>query len=215
MSIRIEHWSDIDSDAQDAIFKRPALKDDDAIRSATAAILARVRTDGDNALRALTAEYDGVQIDNIRVEPEEFTEATASLGVEAIAAIDVSIENVRRFHEAQRPASVSVETTAGVLCERISHPLDSVGLYVPAGTAPLPSAAVMLAVPAAIAGCPTRVLCTPPRSDGSADPAVLVAAQRAGIHEVFKIGGAQAIGAMAYPFFWSFGQTRGTSCSSG
>jgi histidinol dehydrogenase len=86
----------------------------------------------------------------------------------------------------------------GVVCERVTHALDSVGLYVPAGTAPLPSAAIMLAVPAAIAGCPIRILCTPPRPDGSADPAVLAAASRAGVTEIYKIGGAQAIAAMAY-----------------
>ena len=86
----------------------------------------------------------------------------------------------------------------GVVCERISHAIDAVGLYVPAGTAPLPSAAIMLAVPAAIAGCPLRILCTPPRPDGSADPAVLVAATRAGVADIFKVGGAQAIAAMAY-----------------
>lgn len=86
----------------------------------------------------------------------------------------------------------------GVVCERVSHALDAVGLYVPAGTAPLPSAAIMLAVPATIAGCPTKVLCTPPRPDGTADPAVLVAATRAGVTDIFKVGGAQAIAALAY-----------------
>jgi histidinol dehydrogenase len=86
----------------------------------------------------------------------------------------------------------------GVVCERVSHPIDAVGLYVPAGTAPLPSAAIMLAVPADIAGCPVRILCTPPRPDGDADPAVLVAASRAGVREIYKVGGAQAVAAMAY-----------------
>ena len=86
----------------------------------------------------------------------------------------------------------------GVVCERVSHPLDAVVLYVPAGTAPLPSAAIMLAVPAVIAGCPTRILCTPPRSDGTADPAVVVAARRGGVEKIFKVGGAQAVAAMAY-----------------
>ena len=105
---------------------------------------------------------------------------------------------MRRFHEAQLPQPIVVETMPGVRCERLSHPIDSVGLYVPAGTAPLPSAAVMLAVPAALAGCPLRIMCTPPRNDGGADPAVLVAAARAGVTDIFKVGGAQAIAAMAY-----------------
>jgi histidinol dehydrogenase len=105
---------------------------------------------------------------------------------------------VRRFHEAQTPVPVRVETMSGVACERVSHPLDAVGLYVPAGTAPLPSAAIMLAVPASIAGCPVRVMCTPPRPDGSADPAVLIAASLAGVRDIFKVGGAQAVAALAY-----------------
>ena len=122
----------------------------------------------------------------------------SSLPAGAVDAIDLAIANVRRFHEAQRPEPVAVETMPGVLCERVSHPIDAVGLYVPAGTAPLPSAAIMLAVPAAIASCPVRILCTPPRPDGSADPAVLAAATRAGVTDIYKVGGAQAVAAMAY-----------------
>ena len=137
-------------------------------------------------------------LDELKVSSEEFTAAGASLDSSAIAAIELAIGNVRRFHEAQLPQPITVETMPGIRCERVSHPLDSVGLYVPAGTAPLPSAAVMLAVPAAIAGCPERILCTPPRPDGSADSAVLVAAQLAGVTNVFKLGGAQAVAAMAY-----------------
>ena len=117
---------------------------------------------------------------------------------DAVAAIDLAIENVRRFHEAQIPIAIEVETMPGVSCKRLSHAIDSVGLYVPAGTAPLPSAAIMLAVPAAIAGCPTRIMCTPPRPDGTAEPAVLVAASRSGVTDIYKVGGAQAIAAMAY-----------------
>ena len=130
--------------------------------------------------------------------PEDIEVAEASLTSAQLAAIDLAIRNVRSFHEAQLPAATRVETMPGVLCERVSHPIDAVGLYVPAGTAPLPSAAIMLAVPATIAGCPSSVLCTPPRADGTADPAVLVAATRAGVSEIFKVGGAQAIAAMAY-----------------
>ena len=105
---------------------------------------------------------------------------------------------MKAFHEQQVPVTVVVETMPGVVCERISQAIDSVGLYVPAGTAPLPSAAIMLAVPALIAKCPDVILCTPPRPDGKADPAVLVAASRAGVSQIYKVGGAQAIAAMAY-----------------
>jgi histidinol dehydrogenase len=105
---------------------------------------------------------------------------------------------VSRFHALQVLAPLRLETSPGVVCERLIVPLGAVGLYVPAGTAPLPSTAIMLAVPARIAGCPVRVLCTPPRPDGTADPAVLVAARLCGIEQVFKLGGAQAVAAMAY-----------------
>ena len=113
-------------------------------------------------------------------------------------ALDRAIANVRRFHEAQTAEPLRVETSPGVICERHFRPIEAVGLYVPAGVAPLPSTAIMLAVPARIAGCPTRIICTPPRKDGTADPAVLIVANLCGVERVFKIGGAQAIAAMAY-----------------
>jgi histidinol dehydrogenase len=118
--------------------------------------------------------------------------------VRQVAALQRAIDNVRKFHEAQIQPVLEVETSPGVLCERHFRAIDAVGLYVPAGVAPLPSAAIMTAVPASIAGCRTRILCTPPRKDGTADPAVLVAARMCGVERVFKVGGAQAIAAMAY-----------------
>jgi histidinol dehydrogenase len=172
--------------------------DDASIRAGTAAIIDEVRRTGDAALRRLTAEYDRADIRDLRVSGEELDRAETSLTPEQLDAIDLAIDNVGKFHRAQIQADIRVETMPGVLCERVSHPIDAVGLYVPAGTAPLPSAAIMLAVPAQIAGCPVRVLTTPPRPDGEADPAVLVAASRAGVREIYKVGGAQAIAAMAY-----------------
>jgi histidinol dehydrogenase len=169
-----------------------------SIRAGTAAIIDEVRRTGDAALRRLTAEYDRADIRDLRVSGEELDRAETSLTPEQLDAIDLAIDNVGKFHRAQIQADIRVETMPGVLCERVSHPIDAVGLYVPAGTAPLPSAAIMLAVPAQIAGCPVRVLTTPPRPDGEADPAVLVAASRAGVREIYKVGGAQAIAAMAY-----------------
>ncbi|MBT8081223.1 MAG: histidinol dehydrogenase [Gammaproteobacteria bacterium] len=196
--MKITAWNQLDDTQQQVLLLRPAVADDERIRAGTQAIVDEVRTDGDAALRRLTAEYDGAVLDDLRVADTEIDAAAAALSAEEIDAIDVAIENVRRFHEAQKPVGLRVETARGVVCERVTHALDAVGLYVPAGTAPLPSAAIMLAVPAAIAACPTRILCTPPRSDGSADPAVLVASSRAGVRDIFKIGGAQAIAAMAY-----------------
>ncbi|MDH3429028.1 MAG: histidinol dehydrogenase [Gammaproteobacteria bacterium] len=194
----INTWNDLDDKGRRRLLGRPAMRSDSAASTTVAEILARVRREGDIAVRELTQQYDGVSTDALRVSERELSEAFAALDDADVAAIDLAIANVRRFHELQMPASISVETMPGVRCERISHPLDAVGLYVPAGTAPLPSAAIMLAVPAAIAACPTRILCTPPGPDGRANSAVLVAASRAGVADIFKIGGAQAIAAMAY-----------------
>jgi histidinol dehydrogenase len=161
-------------------------------------IVQQVRDRGDKALAELTLRFDQVEIEQSRVSDDEFAEAAAQLSASATGAIDLAIRNVRCFHAAQVAAPIQIQTMPGIQCERVSHAIDAVGLYVPAGTAPLPSAAIMLAVPAAIANCPVRIMCTPPRPDGRADPAVLVAASRAGVRDIFKIGGAQAIAAMAY-----------------
>jgi histidinol dehydrogenase len=194
----INIWSELDPQAQHRLLVRPALRTDANLRSEVQVILDQVRNGGDTAIREITWQLDGAELDSLRVSDSEIAAAFGAVDATAIAAIDLAIANVRRFHEPQLPQPISVQTMAGVHCERLTHAIHSVGLYVPAGTAPLPSAAVMLAVPAAIAGCPVRIMCTPPRADGTADPAVLVAASRAGITDIFKIGGAQAIGAMAY-----------------
>ena len=198
MRFAVHHWADLDETARGRLLLRPAMAQDAAVRSKAREIVDAVHSGGDAALRMLTEQLDGARIDDFRVSAAEFEAAAAGLPAVALAAIDRAIDNVKRFHEAQRPAPIRVDTMPGVRCERVAHPLDAVGLYVPAGTAPLPSAAIMLAVPAAIAGCPLRVLCTPPRPDGTADAAVLTAAARSGVTEVFKVGGAQAIAAMAY-----------------
>jgi histidinol dehydrogenase len=198
MPLAISKWNDLDGSTRASLLARPAQQDDAARSKQVSAILARIRAEGDSAVRDYTADFDGVELYEFRVGAAEIDAAVATLNDAALAAIDLAIANVRRFHEPQLPQAIEVETMPGVVCQRRSHPLESVGLYVPAGSAPLPSAAIMLAVPAAIAGCGIRILCTPPRPDGSADPAVLAAAARAGVTEVFKIGGAQAIAAMAY-----------------
>jgi histidinol dehydrogenase len=174
------------------------MRQDEKLRQSVDSIIAEVRERDDAALFELTRRLDKAALAELRVGTAEFENAERSLSAAQIDAIDLAIRNIRAFHEAQRPNPVVVETMPGVRCERINQPIDTVGLYVPAGTAPLPSAAVMLAVPAAIAGCPRKLMCTPPRGDGTADPAVLVAARRAGVDTIFKIGGAQAIAAMAY-----------------
>ena len=192
------NWDDLTIAQQAATLRRPDASQSPAIAAAANAIVARVKQEGDAALRTFSTQFDKTELDDFAVGDEEFAAAANALTQAQLQAIDTAITNVRRFHEAQLTKPVRVETTPGVVCERIFHPLDAVGLYVPAGTAPLPSTAIMLTVPAAIAGCPQRILCTPPRPDGSADPAVLVVAQRSGIEQVYKLGGAQAIAAMAY-----------------
>jgi histidinol dehydrogenase len=198
MSMRIVNWPTMSAAEQDACLARPAVDADARLSASVTDILDSVRRDGDDAIRDLTRKLDGVELADFRVTPEQFEDAERALSTDQLDAIDVAIRNVRSFHEVQVPAPVAVETMPGVRCERISQPLDSVGLYVPAGTAPLPSAAIMLGVPATIAGCPQKVMCTPPRPDGTADAAVLVAAKRSGINDVYRIGGAQAIAAMAF-----------------
>lgn len=198
MTMTVLDWATLDASARGNALQRPALAADQSIDDAVRDIVRSVRNDGDSALRRLSKKFDKASLADLRVSDAEAAAAEDSLGPEALEAIDVAIRNVRKFHEAQLPEKIVVETMPGVRCERIHHPIDAVGLYVPAGTAPLPSAAIMLAVPAAIASCPTRVLCTPPRKDGTAAPSVVAAARRAGVNEIYKVGGAQAIAAMAY-----------------
>jgi histidinol dehydrogenase len=197
-ALEILEWTALDEKRRDALLRRPAQRDASGLLERAGRIVADVRERGDDALREYTERLDGVRLDSFAVGPDEFAEAEAALTTEQRAALERAIATVSSFHELQALAPLRLETAPGVVCERMSVPLDAVGLYVPAGTAPLPSTAIMLAVPARIAGCPVRVLCTPPRPDGKADPAVLVAARLCGVTQVFKLGGAQAVAAMAY-----------------
>jgi histidinol dehydrogenase len=196
--MRILDWTSLSPAQRIDVLRRPAQRDAAAIRQTVQDIIDAVRRDGDAAVLQLTEKFDAVRLASMPVTPQEFAAAERALTEVQTAAIERAISNVRQFHAAQMPAPLRVETAPGVICERFSVPIRAVGLYVPAGSAPLPSTAVMLAVPAGIAGCPVRVLCTPPARDGSADAAILVAARMAGIDQVFKCGGAQAIAAMAY-----------------
>lgn len=196
--MQIIDWQTLDESAREAALRRPAQQSNDALQTQVKALIAAVRAEGDAALLRLTAQFDGVTLQELRVGDEEFATAESQLDPADLQAIDIAIANVRAFHAAQQLAPLTLEVQPGVRCERLIRPLGAVGLYVPAGSAPLPSTAIMLAIPAALAGCPRRVLCTPPQRDGRANAAVLVAARRCGITEVFKVGGAQAIAAMAY-----------------
>ena len=197
-SIAINDWSALDETARAALLRRPAQRDAAGLAARAAAIVADVRERGDAALLAYTSKFDGVALESLAVTAAEFEQATAALAREQVSALRRAIETVTRFHETQSLEPVRVQTVPGVTCERLMVPIGAVGLYVPAGSAPLPSTAIMLAVPARLARCPVRVLCTPPRPDGRADPAVLLVAKLCGIEQVYKVGGAQAIAAMAY-----------------
>ena len=196
--MRILDWNQLDENARNMALARPGVAERADIVAQTRAVLDAARAGDAAAIRALTLRFDGADVANPRVSTVELHAARSALAPQDIAALERAAANVRRFHAAQQPPPLSLETEPGVRCERILRAIQSVGLYVPAGTAPLPSAVIMLAIPASIAGCATRVLCTPPRKDGSAHPAILVAAQICGVTEIFKIGGAQAIAAMAY-----------------
>jgi histidinol dehydrogenase len=198
VSIPVRNWSSLSAEQRRQALRRPVQQDSAEFHERVREIVRAVRERGDPALLEFTRRFDGVALQAFEVDTAEFAAAETALNAEQRQAIDRAIANVRRFHEAQIGAPLRVETAPGVVCERQFRPIDAVGLYVPAGVAPLPSAAIMLAVPARIAGCPTRIICTPPRRDGTADPAVLTIANLCGVRRVFKLGGAQAIAAMAY-----------------
>ena len=197
-ALRRHVWAELTEERRGEVLRRPALASDAAVREQVAAIVARVRRDGDRALLELAESLDGVRLDSIEADEAELAEAEALLAPEQRAAICAAAANIETFHRAQAPAPLTVDTAPGVRCEKVARPIRRVGLYVPAGTAPLPSTALMLGIPARLAGCPVRVLCTPPQKSGKADPAVLYAARVAGVQRVFKVGGAQAIAALAY-----------------
>lgn len=191
-------WNSLDADARQATLRRPAQVVAREVGTSVRDILSSVRGDGDDALRALSRRFDATPVQSFEVSAEEFDDAERQVSTELRQAMRAAATRIEAFHCAGMAAPYAVDTAPGVRCERILRPIARVGLYVPAGTAPLPSTALMLGVPARLAGCRQVVLCTPPCADGSADPAVLVAARLCGIDLVFKLGGAQAIAAMAY-----------------
>jgi histidinol dehydrogenase len=196
--MRILDWNNLDeAGRREALLRPQSALNEEHLRVARQ-VITRVRSEGDAALRALTQRFDGVSLESFAVTAAELAEARSVLSREQIAALQRAIANLQRFHEAQIPQPFALETEAGVRCEELIRPIASVGLYVPGGNAPLPSSVIMLGVPCRLARCPQRVLCTPPQSDGTAHPAVLTAAQLCGIDTVFKVGGAQAIAALAY-----------------
>jgi histidinol dehydrogenase len=191
-------WDALDETSRAALLARPAQAVAQRTRDAVAGLLADVQARGDVALREVTLRFDGVELTAFDVSEEEFAAAHTAVPADLREAMQDAAGRIEAFHRAGMAQPYAVETAPGVVCERVIRPIPRVGLYVPAGSAPLPSTALMLGVPSRLAGCRDVVLCTPPRRDGTADPAVLVAAQLTGVRRVFKLGGAQAIAAMAF-----------------
>lgn len=191
-------WTELDDASRDAALARPAAISDSTLIEVVRAILDDVRETGDAALLRLTQKFDGVKVDPLEVPAEALEAAWNALPASDQAVIERARRNIKRFHKAQIPAPVEVETEPGVVCRREARAIETAGLYVPGGTAPLVSTLLMLAVPAKVAGVRNRIVVTPPGKDGTVNPVILAAAYRCKVSRLFVVGGAQAIGALAY-----------------
>ena len=187
-------WQQCNAEQQQALLLRPAIAASENVTQTVRDVLEQVKLNGDDALRDFSARFDKAQVENLRVTPQQISEASARLSDELKQAMAVAVTNIETFHNAQILPPVDVETQPGVRCQQITRPVKSVGLYIPGGSAPLFSTVLMLATPARIAGCSRVVLCSPPPI---ADE-ILYAAQLCGVEEVFQVGGAQAIAALAF-----------------
>ncbi|EKO3974382.1 histidinol dehydrogenase [Vibrio fluvialis] len=187
-------WQSLSETQQDSILERPAIAEGANITAAVSEVIAKVRAEGDAALLELTAKFDRVTPESIRVTQDEIDAASERLSDEMKQALEQAYTNIAKFHKAQKPQPIKVETMPGVVCEQVTRAINKVGLYIPGGSAPLPSTVLMLGVPAQIAGCRKVVLCSPPPI---ADE-ILYVAKLCKIDEVYNVGGGQAIAAMAY-----------------
>jgi len=180
-----------------ALLSRPSL-DDSSLEASVSNILREVKQNGDEAVKRFATMFDKVTIKNFAVTPQEINEAAAQVSDELKQAIEQAKSNIEKFHLAQLKPEEPIETMPGVMCWRKSVAIEKVGLYIPGGSAPLFSTLLMLGIPAKIAGCKNIILCSPPNREGNLHPAILYAAKLVGVTQIFKVGGAQAIGAMAY-----------------
>lgn len=187
-------WQSLSEAQQDSLLERPAMAEGANITAAVTAVIEKVRQEGDAALLELTEKFDRVKPASIRVSTAEIDAAAERLSEKMKQALQQAYDNISKFHKAQKPTPIKVETQPGVVCEQVTRPIQKVGLYIPGGSAPLPSTVLMLGVPAQIAGCRKVVLCSPPPI---ADE-ILYVAKLCNIDEVYNLGGGQAIAAMAY-----------------
>ncbi len=197
VAINSSNWAEQDAAQRDRLLQRPVF-DSPGLADSVAAIISRVRDGGDHALRELTARFDGAAPDYIEVSAAQIQAALNRVDKTLLQAIEDASQRIRTFHAADRPHDGRVETAPGLVCEVRYESLSPVGLYVPGGSAPLVSTVMMLAIPAALAGCEEVVMCSPPGKDGKIADEILAAARLCGVHRVFCAGGAQAVAAMAY-----------------
>ncbi len=191
-------WIKLNAEQRQSALARPAAISDDALIIDVRRILSEVKTRGDKALRRLTERYDGANLSGFQVPSDDLKAAWDGLAIEDQIAIDRASANIRAFHAAQFPETIEVETEPGVLCRREARAIESAGLYVPGGTAPLVSTLLMLAIPAKVADVQNRIVVTPPGPDGQVNPMILAAAYRCDVSALYRVGGAQAIAALAY-----------------
>ncbi len=195
---QIIDWQTISAQQKSDALARPAIADNALLSTQVANILSQVQKQGDKALFSLTEQFDGIALSTLSVTAEQVKQAKLALTDKRLKAIKTAYGQIKRFHSAQAPADIFVETSPGVRCTLKTEAIDSVGLYIPAGSAPLPSTVLMLGVPAQLTGCKRTVLVCPPDKNGQLANEILVAAELCGITEIYTIGGAQAIAALAY-----------------
>lgn len=196
--MNIYYWNNLLETDKKSVLARPILSNSTTIESQVKKIIAQIQLQGDQALYELTEKFDGIKLKNLQASQDELNSALKKVDKKNLQAMEFAKKQLEANHQAQIQESKIIETCAGVICERQFRPIESVGLYIPGGTAPLISTVFMLSVPAKIAQCPMRIICTPPNKKGEIDVNILVAAQLCGIKTIYKIGGAQAIAAMAY-----------------
>ena len=192
--MKLSYWQQCTEQQQAQLLTRPAMAASDSISQAVSTILDQVKQTGDVALKALSQQFDKVEINQLKLSQDEIKTATAQVDPALKQAMQLAVSNIKKFHQAQVKPSITVETMPGITCQLVTRPIDSVGLYIPGGSAPLLSTVLMLATPASIAGCRKVILCSPPPIANE----ILYAAELCGVTEIYQLGGAQAIAAMAF-----------------
>lgn len=191
--MKLSYWQNCSKEQQAELLTRPAIAASDSISQVVKDILTQVKQNGDQALKALSSKYDKTQTNQIKLTEDEIKTAISRVTMDLKQAMQLAVSNIKKFHQAQVRPTITVETMPGIQCQSVTRPIDSVGLYIPGGSAPLLSTVLMLAIPAKIAGCRKVILCSPPPI---ADE-ILYAADLCGVTEIYQLGGAQAIAAMA------------------